>query len=206
MGRKCSECGKVGHNSRTCTTSASRSGLVADDRDDDVIINGGGGGIRLFGVRIDDDVIISSSALSSSLIITPMKKSLRFDSLPIMILTPPAAPSSSSSSSIYDNSDNNNNTFTAGGYLSDDPLIHQPPERRKGVPWTEDEHRTFLDGLEKLGKGDWRGISREYVSTRTPTQIASHAQKYFLRQTTKKTKHRSSLFDMVIISIISLKN
>ncbi|KAL7093741.1 hypothetical protein ACP275_11G058900 [Erythranthe tilingii] len=193
MGRKCSECGKVGHNSRTCTTSASRSGLVADDRDDDVIINGGGGGVRLFGVRIDD-VIISSSASTSSLIITPMKKTLSFDSLPIMILTPPAAPSSSSSSSIYDNSDNN--TFTAGGYLSDDPLIHQPPERRKGVPWTEDEHRTFLDGLKKLGKGDWRGISREYVSTRTPTQIASHAQKYFLRQT-KKTKHRSSLFDMV---------
>ena len=51
-----------------------------------------------------------------------------------------------------------------------------------GVPWTEEEHRRFLLGLQKLGKGDWRGISRNFVVSRTPTQVASHAQKYFIRQ------------------------
>lgn len=66
-----------------------------------------------------------------------------------------------------------------------------------GVPWTEEEHRMFLLGLQKLGKGDWRGISRNYVISRTPTQVASHAQKYFIRQSNvSRRKRRSSLFDI----------
>ncbi|KAJ0617669.1 putative transcription factor MYB-HB-like family [Helianthus annuus] len=35
----------------------------------------------------------------------------------------------------------------------------------------EDEHKLFLLGLQKVGKGDWRGISRNFVKTRTPTQV-----------------------------------
>jgi hypothetical protein len=48
-------------------------------------------------------------------------------------------------------------------------------------------------------QGDWRGISRHYVLSRNPTQVASHAQKYFIRQSNNlnKRKRRSSLFDIV---------
>lgn len=44
-------------------------------------------------------------------------------------------------------------------------------DRRKGVPWTEEEHRLFLLGLAKFGKGDWRSIARNFVVSRTPTQV-----------------------------------
>ncbi|KAG7607699.1 unnamed protein product [Arabidopsis thaliana] len=75
-------------------------------------------------------------------------------------------------------------------------------ERKKGVPWTEDEHLRFLMGLKKYGKGDWRNIAKSFVTTRTPTQVASHAQKYFLRQLTDgKDKRRSSIHDITTVNI-----
>ncbi|KAK6144227.1 hypothetical protein DH2020_021047 [Rehmannia glutinosa] len=74
---------------------------------------------------------------------------------------------------------------------------HSEVERKKGTPWTEDEHRLFLDGLRIYGKGDWRSISRNVVVTRTPTQVASHAQKYFLRRNSgKKERKRASIHDI----------
>ena len=63
----------------------------------------------------------------------------------------------------------------------------------------------FLAGLAKLGKGDWRGISRHFVRSRTPTQVASHAQKYFIRQqNNNKRKRRASLFDTVLDESVPL--
>ncbi|MCD7455325.1 hypothetical protein HAX54_027866 [Datura stramonium] len=182
MGRKCSHCGYIGHNSRTCSTlKCAMSG------------NNFVGGLRLFGVQLDVSTSSSSSSIDNNL-----KKSLSLDCLS---LTNSHLSSSSPSPSLnesYEKSSTTTTTSINSGYLSDGTLVGCViGERKKGVPWTEEEHRKFLIGLEKLGKGDWRGISRNFVTTRTPTQVASHAQKYFLRQSTlNKKKRRSSLFDM----------
>lgn len=74
-------------------------------------------------------------------------------------------------------------------------------ERRKGIPWTEEEHRLFLLGLDKFGKGDWRSISRNFVMSRTPTQVASHAQKYFIRlNSMNRDRRRSSIHDITSVN------
>lgn len=43
--------------------------------------------------------------------------------------------------------------------------------------WTKEEHQRFLSGLEIYGR-NWRKV-QSYVSTRSITQVRSHAQKYF---------------------------
>ncbi|XP_002990122.2 transcription factor MYBS3 isoform X1 [Selaginella moellendorffii] len=127
-------------------------------------------GVRLFGVRLTEG----------------MRKSASMGNL--LHYNPSAAtPEPSDSGAIAD------------GYVSDGLVqtSSNARERKKGVPWTEEEHRCFLLGLQKLGKGDWRGIAKNFVTTRTPTQVASHAQKYFIRQSNlSKRKRRSSLFDI----------
>lgn len=57
-------------------------------------------------------------------------------------------------------------------------------------------------GLNKYGKGDWRSISRYYVITKTPTQVASHAQKYFRRQmsSTPVDRRRPSIHDIQTVN------
>lgn len=62
-------------------------------------------------------------------------------------------------------------------------------------------------GLKKYGKGDWRNISRNFVTSRTPTQVASHAQKYFIRQLSGgKDKRRSSIHDITTINLVDTKS
>ncbi|XVE65127.1 hypothetical protein DITRI_Ditri07aG0156400 [Diplodiscus trichospermus] len=136
-------------------------------------------GVKLFGVRLTDGSIRKSASMGN------------------------LSQYSSSNSGAH----NGNGSGSPGegpdhadGYASEDfvPGSSSSRERKKGVPWTEEEHRMFLLGLQKLGKGDWRGISRNYVISRTPTQVASHAQKYFIRQSNvSRRKRRSSLFDIV---------
>lgn len=61
--------------------------------------------------------------------------------------------------------------------------------------------RLFLLGLDKFGKGDWRSISRNFVISRTPTQVASHAQKYFIRlNSMNRDRRRSSIHDITSVN------
>lgn len=67
-------------------------------------------------------------------------------------------------------------------------------------------YRLFLLGLKKYGKGDWRNISRNFVVTRTPTQVASHAQKYFIRQLSGgKDKRRASIHDITTVNLNDMR-
>ena len=114
-------------------------------------------------------------------------------------------------------------------YLQLGRCSHGPPKRSSArCPHVNPWGLTFY---ERGAQGDWRGISRHYVTTRTPTQVsclsclipdvastavlaapvltasyakcdvskqvASHAQKHFIRQSSlTKRKRRSSLFDI----------
>ncbi|KAK1261534.1 hypothetical protein QJS04_geneDACA018432 [Acorus gramineus] len=142
-------------------------------------------GVKLFGVRLTDGGIRKSASMGN-----------------LTHYTGSTTPNNNNigSSSPGDAADHGSRG-AADGYASEDFVqgsSGSSRERKKGVPWTEEEHRMFLLGLQKLGKGDWRGIARNYVVSRTPTQVASHAQKYFIRQTNAtRRKRRSSLFDII---------
>ncbi|CAD5170751.1 unnamed protein product [Musa acuminata subsp. malaccensis] len=135
-------------------------------------------GVKLFGVRLTDGSIRKSASMGNLSLLA----------------------GSSGGASPADGPEPGGGGASADGYASEDFVKGSSAscrERKKGNPWTEEEHRRFLLGLQKLGKGDWRGISRNYVVSRTPTQVASHAQKYFIRKANMtRRKRRSSLFDM----------
>ncbi|XP_022954795.1 transcription factor MYB1R1-like [Cucurbita moschata] len=141
--------------------------------------------IMLFGVRV---------------VVDPMRKSVSMNNLS-QYQHPPAVSNDDNGGNSKGNiSAAERKEDSAAGYASADDAVPNSGgnrERKRGVPWTEEEHKLFLLGLHKVGKGDWRGISRNFVKTRTPTQVASHAQKYFLRRSNlNRRRRRSSLFDI----------
>ncbi|KAE8056858.1 hypothetical protein FH972_013594 [Carpinus fangiana] len=117
--RKCSQCGRTGHNYRTCNNVVNQS-----DR------------VKLFGVYLTNK---------------------------------------------GDGSVNNN---LSRGNLS---LNVATRVKNKGGPWSEEEHRQFLVGVKELGKSDWKGISKKFVSTRTSIQEQNSTPEDFLISPTEKT-------------------
>ncbi|GJN21148.1 hypothetical protein PR202_gb08599 [Eleusine coracana subsp. coracana] len=71
-------------------------------------------------------------------------------------------------------------------------------DRKKPEKWTEEEHNLFLEGLEKYGKGKWKAMSTEYLTTKTASQIASHHQKHRIRQELRERNacKRASIHDI----------
>eukprot|EP00188_Purpureofilum_apyrenoidigerum_P004752 Plantae.Rhodophyta-Purpureofilum_apyrenoidigerum.ctg56037.p1 GENE.Plantae.Rhodophyta-Purpureofilum_apyrenoidigerum.ctg56037~~Plantae.Rhodophyta-Purpureofilum_apyrenoidigerum.ctg56037.p1 ORF type:complete len:163 (+),score=26.52 Plantae.Rhodophyta-Purpureofilum_apyrenoidigerum.ctg56037:36-491(+) len=53
--------------------------------------------------------------------------------------------------------------------------------------WTQAEHERFLTALSIHGAKDVRAIA-DHVGTRNPTQVRTHAQKYFLRLAREKRR------------------
>lgn len=60
--------------------------------------------------------------------------------------------------------------------------------------------RQFLYGLQRFGRGDWKSISRYSVRTKSNSQVASHAQKYFKRLSSAKEGKRLSINNITTVN------
>ncbi|CAH9078806.1 unnamed protein product [Cuscuta europaea] len=168
-------CGSDGQESRASNEPSSSASVVGGGEESSAEI-------MLFGVRVRVD---------------PLRKSVSLNNLsqyehPADATADNEPPAKAAVDNGYDSAnDAVQLTSTSGG-------------RGRKRAWTEEEHKLFLWGLEKAGKGNWREISRNYVKTRSPTQVASHAQKHFLRRThSNHRRHRSSLFDITSLVEVS---
>lgn len=128
MGRKCSHCGKMGHNSRTCN---SRRRLV------------NGGRFRLFGVQLDHHHHRSSSSSSSSPSSFSRSFSIECLSSTSSNISSPSSCNSSSNSRLTTNSTGpapsalvhhheEISDKLSNGYASDGLIARSAQERKKG--------------------------------------------------------------------------
>ena len=60
-----------------------------------------------------------------------------------------------------------------------DTGISHSNEKGSAGRWTEEEHRLFVEAIQKHGK-NWKMIEK-MVQSRSPTQLRSHAQKFFIK-------------------------
>ncbi|KAG2408833.1 hypothetical protein LR48_Vigan01g173300 [Vigna angularis] len=89
-----------------------------------------------------------------------------------------------------------NNPLNTQSQKCDPPV--QRRQRKPRITWTVKEHELFLWGIKKYGMS-WKMISKEIVRTKTPSQLASHAQKYFERQKIPPSERkRKSIHDITL--------
>ncbi|CAL5058080.1 unnamed protein product [Urochloa decumbens] len=77
-------------------------------------------------------------------------------------------------------------------------------KKKTAEQWTEAEHRRFLAGLDRY-LGRWKAMSREYLPSKTASQIASHYQKYRNREKQRERNEckRASIHDITEPGIVA---
>ncbi|XP_025804405.1 transcription factor DIVARICATA-like [Panicum hallii] len=93
--------------------------------------------------------------------------------------------------------------FEPAGDQEEIQKSHCKSSRKRKQCWTAEEHRDFLRGVNCLGRGAWKFISDYFVPSRTPAQLASHAQKYFDRIDKNElddTRQRHSINDVRLVN------
>ncbi|OMJ92253.1 hypothetical protein SteCoe_5023 [Stentor coeruleus] len=70
--------------------------------------------------------------------------------------------------------------------------------------WNKIEHAAFIEGIKLFGK-NWKLVS-QHIGTRSSTQVRSHAQKYFLRESTRQAvKQQAKEYYAKLPSITEIK-
>ncbi|KAI9124662.1 hypothetical protein K1719_004584 [Acacia pycnantha] len=82
----------------------------------------------------------------------------------------------------------------------DSSANNQPPKYNRRSSWTLEEHTLFLLGVKKYGWGHWKNVSKYAVMTRDASQVASHAQKFYIRQKERETREhaRGNIHDITL--------
>lgn len=65
-------------------------------------------------------------------------------------------------------------------YAKNLELDKEKHAKKQSRYWTQQEHQKFLQGIEKYGRKDVKAISN-FVGSRNPTQVRTHAQKYYAK-------------------------